>query len=378
MVILGIETSCDDTGIALIEGSQKGCRILSNPVSSQVKLHAPYGGVVPNLAARAHLENVGPVLKESLKQAGNPKIDLIAATIGPGLIPSLLVGTNFAKALAYHWRKPIIGINHIEGHIYANWLTEDGKSKGRPFGYVLASQERSPQWQPLFPALCLIVSGGHTQLILMKDHGQYQLLGETRDDAAGEAFDKVAKLLNLGYPGGPIISQKAQKGNPRAFDLPRPMLKTKDFDFSFSGLKTAVLYLFYKQRQSSLIRQARFRRDREISRTVLVSNICASFQQAVIDVLIGKTIRAAKKYKVRSVMLSGGVAANQELSRQMAEAIKKELPTLNFYIPEPKLCTDNGAMIAAAAFYKKQKQVPSVSRTNWSKIQAEANLKLVA
>ncbi len=356
MIILGIETSCDDTGIALVEGSQKGCCILSNLVSSQVKLHAPYGGIVPNLAARAHLENIGPVLKEVLEQAGNSKIDLIAVTIGPGLIPSLLVGTNFAKALAYNWQKPIIGINHIEGHIYANWLRT---TKGRPFGYVLASQERSPQWQLLFPALCLVVSGGHTQLILMKGHGQYKLLGETRDDAAGEAFDKVAKLLNLGYPGGPIISQRAQKGNPQSFNLPRPMFNSQDFDFSFSGLKTSMLYEV---------------KDKKKLPQNYINNMAASFQQAVIDVLITKTIKAAKKHRVKTVLLSGGVAANQELRRQMTESIKKELPASKFNIPQPKLCTDNGAMIAAAAYYKKR---PALKQS-WSKIEAQANLKLIA
>ena len=333
MIILSIETSCDDTGIALIEGNRKGCRILSNIVSSQIKIHAPYGGVVPNLAARAHLENIEPVLKKALQQANNPKIDLMAVTIGPGLIPSLLVGTNFAKALAYNWQKPIMGINHIEGHIYANFL------KGTvPF---------------TFPALCLVVSGGHTQLILMKGHGKYKLLGETRDDAAGEAFDKVAKLLNLGYPGGPIISQKAKKGNPHAFDLPRPMINSNNLDFSFSGLKTAVLYEVKKQKPN-------------------IDDMAASFQQAVIDVLISKTIKTAKEYKVKTIMLSGGVAANHELRQQMERVVEKELPKAKFQMPEIKLCTDNAAMIAAAAFYKKR----STTERSRSKIQAQSNLKI--
>jgi N6-L-threonylcarbamoyladenine synthase len=353
VIILGIETSCDDTGIALVEGSQKGCRILSNLVSSQVKLHAPYGGIVPDLAARAHLENIGPVLKETLKQASYPKIDLIAVTIGPGLIPSLLVGTNFAKALAYNWQKPIIGINHIEGHIYANWLRT---TKVRPFGQ--SPEATSPQRQLLFPVLCLVVSGGHTQLILMEGHGQYKLLGETRDDAAGEAFDKVAKLLNLGYPGGPLISQRARNGNPRAFDLPRPMLKTEDFDFSFSGLKTAVLYEV-KNNQSKLSPN-------------YVNNMSASFQQAVIDVLVAKTIKAAKKYRVKNVLLSGGVVANRELRRQLEEAVKKEMSNAGCRMPDIGLCTDNGAMIAAVAFYKKR---PALKQS-WFKIEAQANLKL--
>jgi len=371
MIILAIETSCDDTGVALVEGSQEGCRILSNLVSSQVKLHAPYGGVVPNLAARAHLENIGPVLKETLEQAGHPKIDLMAVTIGPGLIPSLLVGVNFAKALAYNWQKPIIGINHIEGHIYANWLTRDEKSKERSFEQ--SPQATDPQWQPLtFPILCLVVSGGHTQLILMKNHGQYKLLGETRDDAAGEAFDKVAKLLNLGYPGGPLISQKAQKGNPQAFNLPRPMLKSNDFDFSFSGLKTAALYLLRNKTKDRPFGQSPQATDPQWQ--TLVSGISASFQQAVIDVLVGKTVKATKKFKVKTVILSGGVAANQELASQMTEAIKRELPATGLRLPRPELCTDNGAMIAAAAYYKKR----PTSKQSWSKIEAEANLKLIA
>lgn len=319
MIILGIETSCDDTGIALVEGSRQGCRILSNLVSSQIKIHAPYGGIVPNLAARAHLKNIKPCLTEALKRAKNPKIDLMAVTIGPGLIPSLLVGINFAKALAYAWQKPIMGINHIEGHIYANFL-----------------KETVP-----FPVLCLVVSGGHTQLILMKGHGQYQLLGETRDDAAGEAFDKVAKLLNLGYPGGPIISQRAKKGNPNQYNLPRPMINSNNYDFSFSGLKTAVLYEVKKQKPN-------------------INNMAASFQQAVVDVLIKKTFRAAKEYGAKTIMLSGGVAANAELRKHFQ------------YVPSPKLCTDNGAMIAIAAFYKQR----PTSKQNWSRIQADSNLRL--
>ena len=355
MIILGIETSCDDTGIALVEGSPQGCRILSNIVSSQIKIHAPYGGVVPNLAARAHLENIKPCLEKALQQAKHPKIDLIAVTIGPGLIPSILVGANFAKALAYNWQKPIIGINHIEGHIYANWLPViASKAKQSRAQNEIASSPSAPRNDIKFPALCLVVSGGHTQLILMKGHRKYKLLGETRDDAAGEAFDKVAKLLNLGYPGGPIISQKAKKGNPNTFDLPRPMINSNDFDFSFSGLKTAVLYLVKKQKPN-------------------INDMAASFQQAVIDVLITKTIKAAKEYKVKTVMLSGGVAANQELRQQMTQAIKKELTKAKFYIPSPKLCTDNAAMIAAAAFYKKR---PASPKQSWLRIATNANLKL--
>lgn len=335
MTILGIETSCDDTGIAIIKCNKNNCEVLSNVVSSQIEIHAPFGGIVPNLAGRAHLKNIKPCLKQALKKAKNPEIDLIAVTIGPGLIPSLLVGVNFAKALAYAWQKPIIGINHIEGHIYANWINRKSSVE--------------------FPAICITVSGGHTQLTLMKGHNKYQTIGQTRDDAAGEAFDKVAKLLNLGYPGGPIISKKAEMGDVKTFDLPRPMINSKDFDFSFSGLKTAVLYLVKKLDKKN----------------IPVSDICACFQQAVIDVLIYKTIVAARKYKVKTIILSGGVAANQELRKQMAQKIKTDLPNIAFQIPNINLCADNAVMIAMAATYKKR---PALK--NWSKIKAEANLKL--
>ena len=396
MIILGIETSCDDTGIALIKcSSRQGCEILSNLVSSQVKIHASYGGVVPNLAARAHLKNIEPCLKEALKQAKQPKIDLIAVTSGPGLIPSLLVGVNFAKALAYNWQKPILGINHLEGHIYANFIREKKSQILRAYLSTPSSNEggesqgtpsNSSQGQPLaLPTLCLVVSGGHTQLILMKGHGKYKLLGQTRDDAAGEAFDKVAKLLNLGYPGGPIISQKAQQGNPQSFNLPRPMINSKDFDFSFSGLKTAVLYLVKEQNQGSksfkgvpfdhgLVKQDRGLSRHALARAALVPNMAASFQQAVIDVLIAKTIKAAKEYQAKTISVSGGVAANQELRTQMSQVIKKQLPNSKLQIPDLKFCTDNAAMVATAAFYRAQ----AGQKQSWAQIQAQANLKLVA
>ena len=323
MIILGIETSCDDTGIALIKcNQQKKCQILSNVISSQIEVHAPFGGVVPNLAARAHLENIKPTLEKALKQANYPKIDLIAVTKEPGLLPCLLVGINFAKALAYNWNLPIIEINHIKGHIYANWLNNSNIE---------------------FPIICLVVSGGHTQLVLMKNHKDFKILGETRDDAAGEAFDKVAKLLGLGYPGGPMVSQKALKGNVSAFDLPRPMIKNKDYDFSFSGLKTAVFYKV-KSKKEKLSKK-------------YINDMSASFQQAVIDVLINKTIKAANEFKVKTVILSGGVAANSELRKQMKEKIKKDLSNIKFQMPEIKLCTDNGAMIAMAAIYELEKNL---------------------
>lgn len=340
MNILAIETSCDDTGVAILKGDKKNCQLLSNIVSSQIELHAPYGGVVPNLAARAHLENIQPCLDSALKKAAHSQIDLIAVTIGPGLIPALQIGVNFAKSLAYAWQKPITSVNHIKGHIYANWLADR---------------------QPDFPALCLIISGGHTQLVLMKDHHQYQLIGQTRDDAAGEAFDKVAKLLGLGYPGGPLLSQRALKGNPEAFKLPRPMINEPSFNFSFSGLKTAVLYEVKKM--SPLIKSATNFPDSYIN------DMSASFQQAVIDVLIHKTLKAVEKYKIKNVMLSGGVAANRELRQQMNKALKEKLPEIELSIPAIQFCTDNAAMIAAAAYFSGRPQ-------HWSEIIANANLKL--
>jgi len=338
MTILGIETSCDDTSIALVKKNAEGFKILSNVVSSQIKIHAAYGGVVPNLAAREHLKNIEPCLKQALKEAKNPDIDLIAVTNGPGLIPSLLVGVNFAKALAYSWQKPIIGINHVKGHIYANWLD-------------------NPKIE--FPVLALVVSGGHTQLVLMKEHDQYNLLGETRDDAAGEAFDKVAKLLGLGYPGGPIISERAEKGDSQKFNLPRPMIHRQNFDFSFSGLKTAVLYEVKKQNPEKINDQ-------------YINDMAASFQQAAIDVLVYKTIKAAKEYRVKNVILSGGVAANKELRNQLQKTVKKELNNVDFQMPEIKLCTDNAAMICAVAFHKKK----PISKQSWLNVNANSNLKL--
>src|SRR3989338_2303862 len=339
MIILAIETSCDETAISVLKTSggrrRPEFKILSNIVSSQVKVHAPFWGVVPNLAKREHQKNLPSVLIKALKEGRfpisnfqfpvfkqselkvqqiekileretellkrfkkdilslkPPKIDLIAVTHGPGLEPALWVGVNFAKALGFLWKKPIIGINHLEGHALANWLAPVGKKSQFPIS----------NFQKVFPALCLIVSGGHTQLVLMKDFGKYRTIGETRDDAAGEAFDKVARMLKLGYPGGPVIA--------------------------------------------------------------------AEFQQAVIDVLISKTLKAAENYKVKSVLLGGGVSANKNLRRQMEKAVKEKLPKVIYHEPGLKFTTDNAAMIAAAAcFHLKRKK-------DWSKIETAANLRL--
>lgn len=337
MIILGIETSCDDTGIAVVKApdeKQGSFKIMSNVISSQIKVHQKYGGVVPNLAAREHLKNIEPCLKTALKQAKTKleQIDLIAVTIGPGLIPSLLIGVHFAKALAYKYNKPIIGINHIEAHITANYFKNQKIE---------------------FPAIALVVSGGHTQLVLNKKIKDYKIIGETRDDAAGECFDKVAKLLNLGYPGGPEIAKQAKKSQTHDLTLPRPMIEHKNYDFSFSGLKTAVLYKVKDKKK------------------INIPELCKETQQAIIDVLIKKTIKASKEYRVKTIILSGGVAANQELRNQLNKTIKKQIPKAKFLIPDFKLCTDNGAMIAITGYLNKQK-----ATKNYSKIKANANLRI--
>jgi len=343
MIILGIETSCDETAISLLD-FQKNNRIklLANVISSQIKTHQKYGGVVPEVAARQHLANIIPTIEFTLRKAKvQPKeIDVIAVASGPGLITSLMVGVETTKVLAYAWQKPVIGLNHIEGHIYANLLINSHLA------------------QIKFPALCLVVSGGHTELIHMADHGQYKLVGRTLDDAAGEAFDKVAKLLKIGYPGGPAIEKIAQKGDPNAFDFPRPMIKYKNFDFSFSGLKTSVLYLVKKEFKN---------------KKIPLADLLASFQQAVVDVLTDKTIRAAQELKIETVMMAGGVAANQKLRQELKAKIKKNLPNLKFLKPNIQHCTDNAVMIALAGYFHALKK----DFTPWQKLKADPNWELV-
>jgi len=307
MKILGIETSCDETAAAVVED---GTRILSNQIASQVEIHARYGGVVPEVASRQHLLSIIPILDQAIAEAKATWSDLagVAVTVGPGLAGSLLVGVNVAKAIALAHGLPIIGVNHLEGHIYANWLGGNSIS---------------------FPVVCLIVSGGHSDLVLMKGHGDYVVLGRTRDDAAGEAFDKAARILGLGYPGGPAIEQAAKKGTA-SIQLPRAWLKGSS-DFSFSGVKTALLRLAEAGEVSS------------------VADAAASFQAAVIDVLVAKTVAAARERRVRQVLLAGGVASNELLRNWLAE--KSPLPVL---VPQPILCTDNAAMIAACGYYRLQ------------------------
>ena len=304
MKVLGIETSCDETAAAVVGD---GARILSNQIASQVEIHARYGGVVPEVASRQHTLAIIPIIEQAMAEADATWHDLggIAVTIGPGLAGSLLVGVNVGKAIALAHDLPLTGVNHLEGHIYANWLDEHTIN---------------------FPVLCLIVSGGHSDLVLMKGHGDYILLGRTRDDAAGEAFDKAARILELGYPGGPAIEQAAKKGNP-SIPLPRAWLKGSS-DFSFSGVKTALLRLV------------------EGGKIPNRDDAAASFQEAVIDTLVTKTVAAAREHRVKQIMLAGGVASNRQLRRSLVES--SPIPVL---VPEPVLCTDNAAMVAACGYY---------------------------
>ncbi|MEM9951745.1 MAG: tRNA (adenosine(37)-N6)-threonylcarbamoyltransferase complex transferase subunit TsaD [Chloroflexota bacterium] len=326
--ILGIETSCDETAAAIV---RDGRTMLSNVVASQIDLHAEYGGVFPEVASRAHAESIGAVVEQSMEDAGidYEQIDAIAVTRGPGLVGSLLVGINFAKGLSLMTGKPLLGMNHLEGHVYSLWLTQ-------PFREVV------------FPVLVLIVSGGHTELLLMKDHGVYEHLGGTIDDAAGEAFDKVGRLLELPFPGGPHIERAARHGNEVAYNFPRA-LRDGSYDFSFSGLKTAVMREVTvqpsaqarKQRKRGAEKRAQLRHD------VSINDVAASFQEAVTDILVEKTARAAQAFGASEIFLAGGVSANAMLRQKMRK--ETDLPVR---YPPLNLCTDNAAMIAAAAYYR--------------------------
>ncbi len=315
MKILGIETSCDETAASVVED---GARVLSNIISSQVEIHARYGGVVPEVASRQHMLSIIPVIEQSMKEAktGWQDIDAVAVTRGPGLAGSLLVGVNTAKAIALAHQLPLIGVNHLEGHIYANWLTGSDID---------------------FPLVCLIVSGGHSDLVLMRDHGDYTLLGRTRDDAAGEAFDKVARILGMGYPGGPRIQEAAEKGTP-IIRLPHAWLEGTN-DFSFSGIKTALLRLV----ENGKISLDDSRQDDRPSR----NDAASSFQKAVVEVLVAKTVALAREQGVSRILLAGGVAANKALRQHLLDS--SPFPVS---VPPFILCTDNAAMIAACAYYR--------------------------
>ncbi|MBI2054006.1 MAG: tRNA (adenosine(37)-N6)-threonylcarbamoyltransferase complex transferase subunit TsaD [Candidatus Staskawiczbacteria bacterium] len=417
MKILAIETSCDDTAVAALEIKEKASLsfdVLSNIVSSQAGVHKKYGGVFPAMAKREHQNNLVPVLTRALKQAKllnpkfqiprlrqgfggqanpkkiinpkfqiistilereqelckklipffkkyeNPDVDLIAVTHGPGLEPCLWVGINFAKAIAYFWDIPIVPVNHIESHLLVNIL-ENKNIK--------------------FPAICLVVSGGHTQLILMKGIGKYKILGETRDDAAGECFDKCAKILGLGYPGGPIISKLADR-HPMSIKrldrhrvsikLPRPMINTKDYDFSFSGLKTAVLYAV-KERKRVWSNSHDRRNLTTLKFKQYQQEMAVEIQQAIIDVLIKKTIKASKDYKAKTIILGGGVSANKELRLQFESKIKNSESKINFLVPPKNLSTDNAVMTAVAGYFNRKNKI---GRAVLRKLKAEANLRI--
>lgn len=319
ILILGIESSCDETAAAVV---RNGREVLSNVISSQIELHKLYGGVVPEIASRKHIEKINQVIIEALETADTTleEIDAIAVTYGPGLVGALLVGVAEAKAIAYATKKPLVGVHHIEGHISANYIEH---------------LDLEP------PFICLVVSGGHTHLVFVNDYGDYEIIGRTRDDAAGEAFDKVARAIGLGYPGGPKIDQLAKEGNKKAIAFPRAYMEDAPFDFSFSGVKSAVL----NHINSCQMKQI----------AIHTADIAASFQDAVVDVLVSRTIAAAKKYNMKKVALAGGVASNSALREGMKQGCKENGLTL--YYPSPIFCTDNAAMIGVAGYYEYQKGV---------------------
>lgn len=338
MKVLGIETSCDETAAAVVED---GRSLLSNVVASSMDLHAKYGGVVPEIAARSHIEAILPVVQQALdnSRCGWADIDAIAVTHGAGLGGSLLIGVMTARTLAITLGKPLYAINHVEAHVYANFLTETSLP-----GYKM------PAAQPEFPVLALIVSGGHSQLVLFEDHFKYRLLGRTRDDAIGEAFDKVAKMLGLPYPGGPSVAEAAEKGNPNAFRLPKA--KMDKYDLSFSGIKTAVLRL--AQQQIGVSVDFPSAKLPERLSTPQKADIAASFQRVAIETVMAKARQAYEEFVPASVVIAGGVAANQELRRQLAAALP-----LPVSYPDPKLCTDNGAMVATLGCFKFEDHQPA-------------------
>ena len=323
-LILGIESSCDETAAAVVQGGRK---VLSNVISSQIALHTQYGGVVPELASRKHIENINPVIRQALREADVElkDLDAIGVTYGPGLVGALLVGVAEAKAVAYAAGLPLIGVNHMEGHVCANLLEH-------------------PDLEP--PFLCLIVSGGHTHLAMMKDYGKFEVIGRTRDDAAGEALDKVARAVGLGYPGGPKIERAAREGNAARYSFPRGKVDDAPYDFSFSGMKSAVLNEINRAHMCG----------KEVSQ----ADVAASFQQAVIDVLVSHAMTAVKDFRQDRLVLAGGVAANQALRKALEEACEKN--GVKLYSPSPIYCTDNAAMIGAAAWYHYEKG----ERADWS------------
>jgi len=375
MICVGIETSCDETAVAVVKD---GKTLLANVVATSMDLHKAYGGVVPEIAARSHIESMMPVVDEALEVAFGPKkdgidhwdkIDAIAVTYGAGLGGSLLVGVMTARTLAIIKKKPLYGINHVEAHVYANFLTEvknderrtkneegvaiaqNSKLKIQNSGTLGGKEYRFPSAQPEFPMLALIVSGGHTQLVLFRDHFDYDLLGQKRDDAIGEAFDKVAKIVGLPYPGGPSVAKSATKGDDKKYNFPKAKLDTK-YDFSFSGVKTAVLRLAQKEIGEDFTFPS-FKLAERLTEAQK-NDIAASFQRIAIETLVDKTVTAYEEFQPKSVVIAGGVAASGELRKQLSE----RLP-IDIEYPDMKLCTDNGAMIATLGCYKAMLDQPT-------------------
>ncbi len=358
MLVLGIESSCDDTSVALVDCSDKGHVIIAEKTASQIDVHAKYGGVVPEIAGRMHAEKIVPLIESVFAEATTDKgsdlkkPDVIAVTAGPGLITGLIVGVEAARTLSYAWDVPLVAVNHIAGHIHSveirNSKLETGDNLTTPY-----TLHPTPSIQ--FPALALVVSGGHTELIEMQSHTNFKIIGRTKDDAAGECFDKVAKLLGFPYPGGPHISKQAQTGKTDAILFPRPMLKEENYEFSFAGLKTAALYWLRDNKFGALADHPWKLPAGVFGQTPgepTIHDFCASFEQAIVDVLVTKTVRAAEKIKPKSIILAGGVAANKKLRETLREAIAEQLPHSTLLIPELRYCMDNGAMIAVAGFYR--------------------------
>ena len=331
--ILAIESSCDETAAAVVKN---GREVLSNIISSQIALHTLYGGVVPEIASRKHIEKINQVIEAALAEAKMTLEDMtaVAVTYGPGLVGALLVGVAEAKAVAYGAKKPLVGVHHIEGHVSANFIEH-------------------PDLEP--PFVCLIVSGGHTHLVIVRDYGEFEIIGRTMDDAAGEAFDKVARAVGLGYPGGPKVDRAAKEGNPHAIEFPRARVGGSEYDFSFSGMKSAVL---------NYINQAQMKGE-----AISVPDLCASFQNAVVDVLVSRAVAAAKEFGYDKLAIAGGVASNSALREEMRKACERE--GLKLYYPSPIYCTDNAAMIGAAAYY----EYINGARAGWD-LNAVPNLKL--
>lgn len=366
MKILGIETSCDETAAAVVEGTipDRPVRVLSQAMASSQRLHRKSGGIVPEVAARRQIESIIPVIQECIDSAQRIEgIDAIAVTVGPGLVGSLLVGVETAKALSFVWEKPIIPVNHLVAHLYANWIRVGNNEKE----VMSKGRVRDGNSVPSFPAIGLVASGGHTDLVLMKGHGNLKYLGRTRDDATGEAFDKIARLLGLGYPGGPAIAAAAEKSEIRnspkssatgqvksEIHLPRPMIDSEDYDFSFSGLKTAVL------RMVGNVENVEY----------LVEEIASEVQEAVVDVLVAKVMQAIQEFRPRSLLLGGGVVANRRLSQQLETRLADAKGGIELYIPPPVLCTDNAVMVAATAFY-------NPSPVPWRRVRVDPGLSIV-